>query len=251
MKTDALSGVLTNGRCFTLAACMMVLLATAASAAPLSSFAEKDKAGTVIYGLDPAKSETTGQSCLYDDKTCFKVGSRDKTGNVELEVERADGRKTRLLLPTDAQEDAMPHLWSYSLTLPALKAEGDSRAPIIIGVVNAQRTSLESGDASNARLSLYRLTFRGTAAEPLQLAEEILSVPHGASRDGRIFESMVTIDTANDAANPVLLYHGVATKGDMKQDICSFERRFSFNPFTARYEASEPGPDCPADLFRN
>lgn len=230
---------------------LALVTASSAMAAPLSSFAEKDKAGTVLYALDSRKFVTSRQSCLYDDKTCFLAETRDKTGNTELLIERADGKKTIVLLPSEARMEAVPHLWPYSLTLPAQKASDDQRSPIIIGVINSERANLESGPVLESRLSLYQLTFRGTAADPIYVADELLSLPHRADRDGKTFESMLTLDTSNAEARPVLIYHGVATKGDEKLATCSFERRFTFNPLTSRYEASEPGPACPPAFFTN
>lgn len=211
-------------------------------------------------------------------------GDRDTPAALQLQTGAGDTAQVRsLALPrVTGPDDSAPALWDRIIALPAPANSGADPAPILIGLITAQSTPYSGGGAQARRLHLLRIDrdygaprITGEVLDvPLDsnvmiracFSEADMRQRAGACHDEYRSGATLTLTGAVSDGMPVLGYAMVSeswpgpvsrqedslAKGRLRKrdlvwsrdEACSFETTFTFNPTTRRYEASEPGPDC-------
>jgi hypothetical protein len=211
-------------------------------------------------------------------------GSSDTPAALQLQTGAGDtARVHSLALPRiTGPDDSAPALWDKMIALPAPADSGTEPGPILIGVISAQSTMYSGGGAQARRLHLLRIDrdygaprITGEVLDvPLDsnvMIRACFSVADMRQRAGACHDeyrsgATLTLTGAVSDGMPVLGYAMVSEswpgpvsrqedslakrrlrKRDLiwsRDEACSFETTFTFNPTTRRYEASEPGPDC-------
>lgn len=195
-----------------------------------------------------------------------------------------DGQRSdNLDLPGLASDDqATLALWDQAITVPPAEGGDPHHGDLLIGLRSTTSTPYSGGGAQATRLHLLHLSLQygsprlnGEVVDvPLSsnvliracFSEADMRQRAGACHDEYRSGAAITLTGAVADGMPVLGYAIVAesypggvsrqedslAKGRLRKsdlvwsrdEACSFETTFAFNPTTRRYEASEPGPDC-------